>query len=113
MLHSILIDQNISRKVLPTITNYFPNSNHVVLCGLENKLDVAIFQYAKENGFSAILTNDHDFLTISLRFSTPPKILLLRKGNLTNMQVTQLIGNNYEAIVLFLNDPSLDILEII
>jgi predicted nuclease of predicted toxin-antitoxin system len=113
MPHSVLIDQNISRKVLPTVSNLFPNSNHVVLCGLENKLDVAIFQYAKEQGFSAILTNDHDFLTISLMFNPPPKILLLRTGNLTNAQVIQLINLKAEVIELFLNDSALDVLEII
>lgn len=113
MLHSILIDQNISKKVLPSVVSLYPHSNHVVLCGLENTLDVSIFQYAKEEGFAAILTNDHNFLTISLRFSPPPKILLLRKGNLSNTQVTSLLIAFEDTIKMFLQEPTLSVLEIV
>ena len=47
----LLLDQNISRRILPQISEQFPESAHVYLLGLQEADDITIWDYAKKNGF--------------------------------------------------------------
>ena len=56
----LLFDQNISRKILPLISEKFPNSDQVYRLGLQESNDDEIWDYAKRNGYT-IVTKDSDF----------------------------------------------------
>lgn len=56
----MLLDQNLSRRMLPALEPLFPGSSQVALLNLDTTDDRAIWQYAKDNGF-AIVTLDSDF----------------------------------------------------
>jgi len=51
--------------------------------GLRDAKDIEIFQKAKEQNV-VIMTKDRDFLELYFRFGSPPKVLLLNCGNITN-----------------------------
>ncbi len=72
----LLLDENISYRILNSLASVFPGSIHVSKEG-SVKSDVEVFQYAKRNDFT-ILTFDEDFYDLQLIKGFPPKIIWLR-----------------------------------
>jgi predicted nuclease of predicted toxin-antitoxin system len=107
----LLIDQNISRKIIPNIKSSYPNSAHVVDLGLENSTDKLIWEYAKEHNF-IIVTFDADFYNFSVVWGFPPKIIWIRTYNQTTSFIEQLLVNYYATIKDFCIDENLSCLEL-
>ena len=61
----LLLDENLSRRIVPFLQTAFPDSSQVALLGLEGANDSEIWQYAKDNGF-VIVSRDSDFQEYSL-----------------------------------------------
>lgn len=47
----LLLDENLSRRIVPFLQAAFPGSTQVALLSLEGATDSEIWQYAKANGF--------------------------------------------------------------
>ncbi len=71
----LLLDQNISRRILAPLQEKYRGSDQVFLLGLQEADDQAIWNYAKQQNFT-IVTKDSDFHELSLIFGSPPKIFL-------------------------------------
>ena len=56
----LLLDENLSRRLIPFLQDSYPGSSHVMLEGLEGVDDKAVWNYAKEHGF-VLVTKDADF----------------------------------------------------
>jgi predicted nuclease of predicted toxin-antitoxin system len=69
----ILLDQNISYRLVSKIKPIFPGIDHVKNVGLTNKLDKITRDYAKSEGFT-IATFDSDFLRFKLTLRASPKV---------------------------------------
>ena len=108
----ILIDENISSRLVSRIQHVFPDVEHVKTLGLMTTNDFNIFMYARQNGYDAVLTLDEDYYNIQLAHGMPPKIIWLRVGNCSTNALTQVILNNTDAIYAFLFNPQLECLEI-
>ena len=108
----ILVDQNISQRLLPRIVSFLPGIEHVRQLGLTDSNDRALFEFAQMNGFAAILTLDEDFHHLLLQHSAPPKIIWLRTGNISTANLADVLLRNVQIIVEFLEDSSVDCLEI-
>ena len=105
----LLFDQNISFRITKKIQSFFTGCMHVSACGLSDREDSDIWQYAKNNDY-VIVTFDSDFYDISIISGHPPKIIWIRSGNLTTNEIAQLLINNKEAIHSFVeNDDFEDI----
>ena len=76
----LLLDENISRRIVPFIQNSYPRSTQVTLIGLEQTDDKTIRQYAIDNDF-VIVTKDADFYEMTMLYGQPPKIVWLKMGN--------------------------------
>jgi predicted nuclease of predicted toxin-antitoxin system len=74
--------------------------------GLMNAEDIDIWNYAKKNDY-VIVTFDSDFYDISLINGCPPKIVLLRTGNMTTSQIAELLRKNCVRIIHFCSHPEL------
>jgi predicted nuclease of predicted toxin-antitoxin system len=98
-----LVDENISRKIVPAIASSFPDSRHVTDLSLQTKDDSAIWDFAKENGFS-ILTKDSDFNEILAMKQFPPKIVWIQRGNCSTPAILEIINTNILRINSFLID---------
>ena len=70
----LLLDQNISHKLVNRLEDDYPGSRHVRQISLDNAEDLAVWNYAKENGF-VIVSKDEDFHQRSFLFGAPPKVV--------------------------------------
>ena len=108
----ILVDQNISFRLLPRIRPAFPDAFHVRDLGLTDFNDFHIFRYARDKSFDAILTLDEDFYNIQLEHGVPPKVIWLRTGNCPTATLAAVMLRNAELIQNFMLDVHHDCLEI-
>jgi len=107
----LLLDQNISRKLVKELEDLFPKSNHVYLLGLHQVSDKEIWDYAGDNSFT-IVTQDSDFNERSIIYGYPPKVIWLRTGNTSTQNIKRLLEKHRRDIFLFENDKSLSCLQI-
>ena len=89
----LLLDENLSRRILPFLETDFPGSTQVALIGMERATDEEVWHYAKSNGF-CIVTKDADFYDLSLVKGAPPKVVWLKSGNMTKSAVAQILLTN-------------------
>jgi predicted nuclease of predicted toxin-antitoxin system len=97
----LLFDQNISFRIVRLLPQSFAACRHVKTAGLNNCDDLAIWQFAKNNGFT-IVTFDADFTGIASRKGFPPKIIRLRTGNLTTIEIAERLLFNFSIITDFI-----------
>jgi len=107
----LLLDQNLSRRLLAELETLFPDSTQVALCGLDTAADAVLWDFARQHGF-AIVTKDSDFLELALMRGFPPKVVLLNLGNVSNRRVREVLLGQAAAIQEFLQSDSQGILEI-
>jgi predicted nuclease of predicted toxin-antitoxin system len=96
----LLLDQNLSYKLIDRLKDLYPGSSHVRLEGMEKKDDLEIWNFAKKNGFS-IVTKDADFLDIGLLKGYPPKLIWLRCGNTSAYNIEKIMRENFSTIENF------------
>ena len=102
---NILLDQNISFRVVNLLSNHFENVKQVRQLGLVDASDSEIWSYALENKFT-IVTFDSDFIDLATLRGSPPKIIWLRFGNSTNLKIANKLILNATAIIDFIFDDS-------
>lgn len=96
----LLLDENLSDRIIPRIVDLYPESSHVKTLGLANTDDVIIWEYAKSNGF-IIVSKDSDFHQRSLLYGHPPKFIYLRVGNSPTAKINQILRENVDIILQF------------
>lgn len=99
----LLLDQNLSRRLVQILEPQFPGSSHVVFCDLHTADDSEIFQFARGNGF-AILSKDVDFHHLSFRFGSPPKVIWAKLGNASTADIAGALLRQSLRIRRFLED---------
>ncbi len=105
----LLLDENLSDRVVPQILDLYPGSTHVKSHDLIRSDDVLIWTFARQHGYS-IVSNDDDFHQRSLVFGHPPKLVFLRIGNCPTNQITELLRDNQGLLLAFESDPTASIL---
>lgn len=93
----LLFDQNLSPKLVKSLGDIFPNSNHVFPLGLDEANDTEVWEYAKNNDFT-LVTKDADFGDFSILRGFPPKVIWIRRGNCKTSDIEAILRNNVEAI---------------
>jgi predicted nuclease of predicted toxin-antitoxin system len=101
----LLLDANISRRLIPRISGTFPDSSHVALLDLGDATDDEIWRYALNHGF-AIVSKDEDFHQRALVSGPPPKVIWVRLGNCTTSDIEQAIQDGHDTIMAFLEDET-------
>lgn len=105
----LLLDENLSDRIIQQIIDLFPDSEHVKTLGLINTDDLIIWEYAKVNGF-VIVSKDSDFHQRSLLYGHPPKFIYLRVGNCPTSKITQILRDNLDSIIQFANSQTESVL---
>ena len=86
----ILIDANISWRLVKLLNAAFSEILHVERTGLPIPADdIVIWDWAKQNDY-IIVTNDEDFLNLSIQNGFPPKVILLRMGNQSTSSIAHI-----------------------
>lgn len=93
----LLLDENLSRRLVPFLQSDFPGSSHVALLGLEQASDRAIWDYAREHDF-VIVTRDADFSELSALYGQPPQMVWLRVRNTAKAPLLNLLCSQRELI---------------
>ncbi len=105
----LLFDENLSPKLPQRLATLFPHSIHVRDVGMKATIDPIVWDYAKDNNFM-IVSKDADMHDLSLVFGNPPKVIWLRLGNCSTLQVENLLRRDFTAIELFYGDDNLSLL---
>jgi predicted nuclease of predicted toxin-antitoxin system len=94
----LLLDENLSRRLVPFFQHHYPDSSQVVLLGLESASDKKVWQTAKDQGY-VIVTRDTDFQELSLVWSQPPKVIWLKTRNQSRASTLKSLIDNHDLIV--------------
>lgn len=108
----LLLDENLSRRLVPFLQHAYPGTSQVVLLGLESASDREVWQKAKDDGY-VIVTRDADFQELSLVWGQPPKVVRLRTPNQTRAATLKVLLDHRELIVESLATHGLASVEII
>ncbi|MCX5932951.1 MAG: DUF5615 family PIN-like protein [Cyanobacteria bacterium] len=101
---SLLLDENLSERLLPLLSDRFPDVTHVRLLGLGGADDLTIWDRALTDS-NHLVTKDEDFLRISMSRGFPPKVICLAIGNAGNASTAALLLEHAAAIEAFSNHP--------
>ena len=99
----LLLDENLSRRLVPFLLHDYPGSSHVSLLGLESASDVDVWNTAKAQDF-VIVTRDADFEELSLVWGQPPKVIWLKIKNQTRVATLKVLLDHQSMIETALID---------
>ncbi len=90
----LLLDFNLSPKLVAMLSDIFPESAHVFTIGMLGETpDPVIWEYAKQHGYS-VLSADSDFVELANRRGAPPKLVSLAKMAYRTREAAELIRRN-------------------
>jgi len=93
----LLLDQNLSRRMLQQLNAHYPDSSQVALLKMDKSEDIKIWEYAKKYNF-VIVTKDSDFQELSILKGGPPKVIWLKCGNKPKQYIADLLIQNKDRI---------------
>ena len=100
----LLLDENLSRRLIPCISDLFPQSAHISTVGLLQAPDNPVWEFAKSKGF-CIVTADADFYELATALGPPPKVIWLRGCDYPTSVAEALIRGQAIHICEFLVEP--------
>jgi predicted nuclease of predicted toxin-antitoxin system len=100
----LLLDENLSRRLVRRIEDLFPGTRHVASEGLLQAPDSEVWNYARVNGF-AIVSADADFYELAISLGFPPKVIWLKGCDYPAATAEALIRNESIRITEFEKDP--------
>lgn len=108
----LLLDENLSRRLVPFLQHDYPGSNQVMLLGMQSATDQEVWQKAKDDDY-VIVTRDADFQELSLVWGQPPKVIRLKTLNQTRVATLKLLIESRDVITESLQDRDLAAIEIV
>ncbi|MCL2180897.1 MAG: DUF5615 family PIN-like protein [Treponema sp.] len=108
----LLLDANLSWRITPALSEHFGECIHVNETTMPKPAgDIEIWNYAAANGYT-IITQDSDFINFLETKGFPPKIILIRIGNM-NRKTTEKILIQAKQSIIELENGNFGLLEII
>lgn len=105
---SLLLDENLSPRLVQRLSSLFPGIVHVRDAGLKQASDKAIWESAATA--CTIVTTDADFAELSRRLGRPPKVIHLEECDFPLRVIEELLRQNAVRISEFLKDPRVGLL---
>lgn len=107
----LLLDNNLSPKLVNRLASLYPDSSHVALLNLDSASDIEVWQHAKQDGY-CLVTKDSDFNDLLASKGFPPKVIWIRLGNCSTNEIAELLEKQHVAITEFIQDISVGLLEL-
>lgn len=82
----LLLDENLSRRIVPALQQRWPGSSQVALLDLERATDAQICAFAAEHDF-VVCSKDDDFHRLVAARGYRPKLLHVALGNASNDRI--------------------------
>ncbi len=107
----LLLDENLSRRLVSQLQSAFPGTSQVVEVGLAAADDLAVWRYARDHGF-VLVTKDDDFHSLAALHGPPPVVVRLVLGNAGNAQVLGTLLRGQAAIEAAASQPGIRVIEL-
>ena len=105
----LLFDHNLSPRLVNRLADVFPDSNHVYNLGMDQADDREVWVYAQTNNF-IIVTRDSDYNELLVVYSSPPKVIWIRRGNCSTAVIETMLRLHTAEIQVLMDEASLGIL---
>jgi predicted nuclease of predicted toxin-antitoxin system len=105
----LLLDENLSRRLIPQLANLFPGSAHLAEVNLLGASDREVWELAKAEDF-IIVSTDSDFYELATTIGPPPKVVWLRRWTHPTRDAERVLQREAIRIIEFAADPDLGIL---
>lgn len=107
----LLLDNNLSPKLVARLEPLYPGTNHVALLGLDRATDLDVWDHAGQNNY-CLVTKGSDFNEILASRGFPPRVIWIRLGNCTTSEIFTLLDAHRGTILEFGMDPLVGLLEL-
>jgi predicted nuclease of predicted toxin-antitoxin system len=106
----LITDENISWRIKKLIPDWeiLPSNENK---SIQKLSDLFIWRFAKANNYN-ILTFDEDFSELQNLYSYPPKIIWLRTGNISTIEIAATLLKLEKDIDTFLTNDNVGVYEI-
>lgn len=101
----LLLDHNLSYKLVRRLADIFPDSLHVRDIGMKSATDLAIAKFALAENLT-IVSKDADFLALRFVLGEHVRMVWVRLGNGSTDQVEQALRQRRTSIEALADDPS-------
>jgi predicted nuclease of predicted toxin-antitoxin system len=105
----LLVDENLSRKLVSNLLDLFPGSIHLSRADLLQSPDFVVWEYAKAKG-SAILSAYADFFELASTLGPPPKVIWLPRWSHSTRDAEHVLRREALRISAFEIDAELGLL---
>lgn len=105
----LLFDQNLSWKLVHLLAEDYPDSAHLLRCGLDDADDAIVWNYARQHGYT-IVSKDEDFRQRSLLEGSPPKVIWLTVGNARTQAIAAILRDMKTSVLALEHDPTSSLL---
>ena len=99
----LLLDQNLSPRLAHALAGVYPGTAHVRDVGLQAADDDTVWAYAAEQGF-VIVSKDADFHQRSFVLGHPPKVVWIRRGNCSTVEIEGILRSREADLLAFDQD---------
>jgi predicted nuclease of predicted toxin-antitoxin system len=96
----LLLDPNLSPRLARTLAAIYPDTTHVRDVGLQAADDDAVWAFASAHGF-VIVSKDADFHQRSFVFGPPPKVVWIRRGNCSTVEIEGILRSHEADLLAF------------
>jgi predicted nuclease of predicted toxin-antitoxin system len=96
----LLLDQNLSRRLVRELTTDYHESRHVTEVGLDTATDTEIWSWAGQHDY-VIVSKDSDFRQLAFLHGPPPKAVWLRMGNVSTSEILEVLRVHREHLLQF------------
>lgn len=107
----LLLDENLSRRLVPALEQAYPGTTQVTLIGLERASDRELWRYAKQHGY-VLVSKDSDFHELTLLDGPPPQLIWLRCGNRQREAMVRILLERRHDIEQALAHPNVAYVEL-
>ena len=107
----LLLDENLSRRIIPTILEAYPESTQIALLEMESAPDSEVWSYARRGGY-LLVTQDSDFYDLSVIHGHPPKVIWLKCGNQPRRRIVEILLSIRGDVQAFADNPDVSCLEV-
>ena len=108
----LLLDANLSWRLISILKKTFGDCTHVNNTPLSHPAkDSEIWHFAKEHEYT-IITQDSDFLNLLEIKGFPPKVILVKVGNINTEQMKAILLQAKNSIIELHNNDEYGLLEI-
>ena len=107
----LLLDENLSPRLLRKLESAYPGSEHVQGLGLQGRDDNTVWIAAVRGDF-VLVSKDDDFRKRSQREGDPPKVVWLNVGNAGKAEVAEILVASKSELTRFVEDSTRSLLEL-